>query len=156
MPENTHYVYKHVDPETKELLYIGMGKGSRAYATQTAPTKTSSRYGHRSPEHSDHLNILMNKGYLPHEWIEFHSRGLSKPDALVLEKELIEKLEPRYNRMAGIHRLMFDKAQILKMKELRDQGAYYHEIATTMGCSAMTVHRILNHSYKRYNKEFEF
>ena len=90
MNENIFYVYMHVDPDSKEVLYIGMGQGSRAYATKTVKINTT-RYGHRSPEHAKHLDDLLDKGYLPHEWITFIKRGLHKQDALLLEKDSIEK-----------------------------------------------------------------
>lgn len=118
---NQYYVYKHVDPETKELMYVGMGKGSRAYATKTVKVKQAA-YGHRSPEHAFHLEALLKDGYLPHEWIEFVERSLTKRQALKIEKEL------------------------------RDQGLSYKNIGKQMKCSTMVAYRILNNQSPNYTE----
>ena len=146
-----HYVYAHIDPVTKELLYIGMGKGSRAYATKTSKIDTV-RYSHRSPEHAEHLEELLKCGYLPHEWITFLHRGLDKKSALSIERELIAKDKPIYNRSQGIKLLKFEYEDVLKMKSLRDSGMYYRLIAEEMGCSTMVAHRIVNDLSPRYKE----
>lgn len=148
---NQYYVYKHVDPETKELMYVGMGKGSRAYATKTVKVKQAA-YGHRSPEHAFHLEALLKDGYLPHEWIEFVERSLTKRQALKIEKELVNKLKPFYNRKFGIKNLKFDLEGIRKMKELRDQGLSYKNIGKQMKCSTMVAYRILNNQSPNYTE----
>jgi len=150
-PFNTYYVYIHVDPETKEVLYVGMGKGSRAYATKTTKTKQAA-YGHRSPEHSEHLDRLLDKGYLPHEWIIFINRGLIKEEALHIEKQLISSLKPLYNKSHGILNLLFDQTGVDRIKNLREQGLSYQKIAIEVGCSTMVAYRILNNKSPRYKE----
>lgn len=151
--EGIYYVYMHFDPKTNEILYVGMGKGSRAYATKTTKVEQAA-YGHRSPEHSNHLDQLMNEGYLPHEWIEFISRGLERTTALIYEKEYIGICKPKYNRKHGLKHLKFNKEDVLKFKELRKTGLYYSQIADLMGCSPMVAHRIINDLSPRYKELF--
>lgn len=148
-----YYVYEHFDPDTFDTLYVGMGRGSRAYATKTTKAKQAA-YGHRSPEHSKHLDELMLCEYLPHEWIKFHYRNLEKKEALVLEKQLIKSLKPMYNRSTGATQLKFNKDQVIEMKSLRDDGLYYSQIAEKMGCSPMVAHRIVNDRSPRYTELF--
>ena len=150
-PFKTYYVYEHVDPRSGAILYIGMGTGSRAYATKTTKAKQSA-YGHRSPEHSKHLDELLKEGYLPHEWINFPGRGLTKEEALSFEKELIKEISPLYNKKQGVKSLKFSREDILEMKHLRYLGYYYSDIAKEMGCSTMVAHRIVNDLSPRYKE----
>lgn len=149
--KNPYYVYSHFDPRTNEILYVGMGKGSRAYATKTVKTKQAN-YGHRSPEHSTHLDILLDEGYIPHEWIKFHYRDCIKEDALELEKLEQKELKPKYNRKFGAKILKFDLKDIKKIWGLRNQGLSYKNIAKEMGCSIMVAHRILNNKSPNYKE----
>lgn len=150
-PFKDYYVYIHFDPDTEEILYVGMGKGSRAYATKTVKVSRT-YYGHRSPEHSEHLDQLLAKGYLPHEWINFDQRGLDKEVAKRLEKQHIENLKPKYNRKAGIKSLKFNKDQIYELQKLRETGLSYKRVAEAMDCSTMAAHRILNNKSPRYRE----
>lgn len=45
---STYYVYYHVDPDTKDIVYVGHGYKSRAWIHGT-----SSKYGVRSTEHRE-------------------------------------------------------------------------------------------------------
>jgi hypothetical protein len=152
-PFPSYYVYIHFDPRTNEILYIGMGQGSRAYALKTSKTNNI-HYIHRSQEHSNHLEELMILGWLPHEWIKFPKRNLPKYEALKIEKELIKNLKPKYNRKYGIKSLKFNKIDVLKIKELRRQGLFYTQIAKEMNCSPMVAHRIVNDLSPRYKELF--
>jgi hypothetical protein len=147
-----YYVYVHIDPETGEVLYVGMGKGPRAYAMKTSKTKDPIYYVHRSPEHAEHLEKLYQQEYLPHEWVYFDSRGLTKEQARLREKELIKELRPKYNRPAGVKQLKFDLKEVKQIKKLREEGLYYSDIAKVMGCSQMVAHRIVNDLSPRYKE----
>ena len=151
-PFPSFYVYVHFDPETQEILYVGMGKGPRAYAMKTIRGPTEFHYGHRSPEHSLHLDKLYEQGYLPHEWIRFEARNLEKKNALKLERELINSLKPTYNRPHGSKVLKFNLEEVHRIKKLRKDGLCYSQIAEVMGCSNMVAHRIVNDLSPRYKE----
>lgn len=129
-----------------------MGKGIRAYAMGNIKGPTSSHYGHRTLQHANHLDDLIDRGYLPHEWINFDSKHLNKEDALFREKQLIQSLKPKYNKPYGIKHLKFDLEGIKKIKKLRKEGLFYSQIAEVMGCSQMVAHRIVNDLSPRYKE----
>ena len=144
-------MYVHFDPDTKEILYVGMGVGQRAYTINTSKI-SDVHYIHRSPEHCEHLKLLMSKGYLPHEWIDFRHKCLDKDTARKFEKELIKELKPKYNRKHGIKIMLFDEIGVREIFKLRKEGLYYHQIAEKMGCSTMVAHRILNNKSPNYQE----
>jgi hypothetical protein len=119
---------------------------------KTVRGPTEAHYVHRSPEHADHLEILYEKGFLPHEWIKFWARGLDKKAALKLERNLIDDLKPKYNRPHGTKTLKFNLEEVKKIKELREDGLFYSHIADEMGCSVMVAHRIVNDLSPRYKE----
>ena len=128
-----------------------MGTGARAYVFKSSKA-SNTYYGHRSHEHSAHLETLINKSYLPHEWIVFEFKNLSKEDARNKERELIAEYKPLYNRSPGIKQLKFDLKDIKRIKQLRKEGLFYSEIAKEMSCSQMVAHRIVNDLSPRYKE----
>jgi hypothetical protein len=79
---NIFYVYRHITIDTKELFYIGKGKGRRAY-----------------DQNHNRLwkNIVEKHNYI----IEFIKENLTEEEALRLEKELIDQYRPRANFSVG-------------------------------------------------------
>jgi len=150
-PPNSYYVYLHHDPDTKDLLYVGMGQGSRAYTTRHS-TDNVTNYGHRSPEHAARMFDLMQRGYLPHEWTSFPHRNMTKSQALEKERELIKTLKPLYNRKHGVATLKFNLDDIKNILYMWDNNTPQKVIADKMNCSLMSINRIINNKSIRYEE----
>lgn len=138
-----YYVYAHVDPKTDEYVYIGHGNGARAYMFKTTKSTREGKYGHRSKIHSDYLEGLIQQGLVPHEWVYFIARGLSKKDAIDHEREMIRLFRPKFNQKPGCP-LKMSIDQIVEAEKLRISGWSYSRLAHKYGVSTMTVHRTLN------------
>ena len=136
--EYIYYVYKHTDPRTDELIYIGHGCRGRAWIHGSEKTVL------RSTDHLAHLEAMTQEGFIATDWVEVVNSGLSKKDACKIEQELIRELQPTYNKPQGKHLLKLSKDQLDLCKELREQGLFYHQIAEEVGVSTMTVYRALN------------
>lgn len=147
----TCYVYKHVDPITHQLLYVGKGTGQRAWACNGG--YANARYGNRSKAHSTHLKALMLQGYLPCDWVQIVKRGLTAPAAFKLETALIESLKPCFNSVMGLKNLKLSLVQITRARELRAKGMAYAAIASAIDTSTMTVYRALNGKNKRSKEQ---
>lgn len=134
-----YYVYKHVDPLTKSIIYIGHGKLDRAWTFRPTTLNQISHY--------EHLIELSNAGYTPQDWVKLHKTKLTKEQAKDLEKRLIYKHQPIYNKQRGIGSLT-NKDKINMARNLRNTGLSYTEIAKKMGLkSSMTAWR-----YASYGK----
>ena len=78
---NNYYVYQHID-EDGSVVYVGKGRYARAW-----------RHEKRDPEHSQWMSEV-----LPLLNVKFAFIGCTELQALQLEKELIVKLQPKYNK----------------------------------------------------------
>ena len=136
------YVYRHIDPDMSELLYVGAGSTQRAWMCLGGYSDT--KYGHRSPEHASHIKDMMSRGYLPCDWVEIVHRGLSKGDAVRREQAIIRAENPKYNRPLGKKIIKMDDKMVSRSLELRRGGKSYSKIATEVGVSTMTGFRALN------------
>jgi hypothetical protein len=76
---SNYYVYQH--KLDGQIVYIGSGYGGRAWQQVS-----------RRPDHREHM---LNQ--LPYLNVEFTRIGLSKLDALEIEKILIAQHKPKYN-----------------------------------------------------------
>lgn len=141
-----HYVYTHTDPNTETVVYVG--KGSRGRAWHCAETNS------RSPEHALWLNGLIKLGYTPDSWVTIIETGLTEKESLALEATIMQSYAvwPMYNKKPGEGLTILSKEEYTKMKELRDQGLSYENIALLIPTSTMTVYRALNGKTKGYNK----
>lgn len=139
--ENRFYVYKHVDPDTGDLLYLGKGSGQRAWMCLGGYDDT--RYGHRSREHAERLNGFMDKGYLPCDWVVIVERGLTSSAAMKKEQELIRTLKPLFNRVLGKKICKVNLAGLVRMREMRLRGQSYKTIADQFHISTLTAYRAL-------------
>ena len=142
-----NYVYFHRDPRNKEVFYVGKGTGARAWAmgTYRDTNPASLQYGRRDEGHAGFHNELLAAGYLPHEWVEIIARGLSSSEATSVEVSLIKELKPRFNKQ---HNPSYNPSKIPKeaiqwMKQLKEFGLSYMNVAHLTGVSTMTVRRQL-------------
>lgn len=133
-----YYVYQHVHPETKEVVYVGHGTGGRAWSC-----------GHkglpiRSERHRKWLDGLLNTGKHPGEFVEIVASSLSKDDAKRVENELIYAIRPIFNLSIRNKNLKLTPNRYKEAVRLRDEGLSYENIAKRMGLSSMTIYRGLN------------
>lgn len=128
-----YYVYTHTDPQTKELLYIGMGTKDRAWHYRVSMSR------HRS--HMEHLNKLTEAGYLPSDWVNIEHRNLTKGEAEITEKRLIQEYKPKFNYqyIGGNPRINQDLKT--KAQELKDKGVLGRKAAEELRVSIMTAWR---------------
>jgi hypothetical protein len=133
-----YYVYKHVDPASGEVLYVGHGCRSRAW------TNGSERTPLRSQEHVAHLEDLTQVGYVASDWVHIVHSGLTKSAACEIERGLIDQLRPTYNKELGKKHLRITPEEFTAFKEMREDGMSYKAIADEFGYAAMTVYRALN------------
>lgn len=94
MTNDIFYVYYHVDPFDKEVVYVGKGKYGRAWDVTRSRCKNH--------EHMKWMKQLTEEGLLPSNWVRIIASGLSEKDAYRLEKEQIQELGgPRFNGQVG-------------------------------------------------------
>lgn len=84
-----YYVYKHIDPRNKEVVYVGKGYKSRAWELWQAV---------RNEEAKDWANSMTDLGYLPNDLVVIVERFSLSEDAATFEKALIAELQPRFNK----------------------------------------------------------
>lgn len=135
MIEERHYVYHHLDPETKEVVYVGHGCGARAWLGHTP---------FRDELHAEYLGMLESTGYTPDEWVRIVYKNLPKTEACNLERRDIKILKPRYNKIQGSKLLKFTPDLYQTAVVMRAEGASYATIAKELGLSTMVIHRGLN------------
>jgi hypothetical protein len=142
-----YYVYKHVDPRTDELLYIGHGARGRAWIHGSKLSVL------RSQEHLNHLESMTLDGFIASDWVHVVQQGVSKKDACVIEQTLIRELKPLYNLPQGKSLLKLDGNKLKTCRSLKDTGLSYLEIGLIVGVSTMTVYRALNGQTKNLQEE---
>jgi len=91
MIKELYYIYQHVDPDTGEIVYVGMGTGSRAWATGTSSSSM------RGPMHSAWLTELYHQGYTMGDVAKVTNTLLTRQQAIQIENALIKELKPKYN-----------------------------------------------------------
>lgn len=143
-----YYVYKHTDPRTQELIYLGHGCRSRAWIHGSKLTCL------RSQPHLDHLEEMVQDGFNANDWVELLFTGMTKEAANAKEQELIRTLRPRYNVPQGKQSLKLTPEQFSLCKVMREEGLFYHKIAEEVGVSTMTVYRALNGQTKNIGEDY--
>lgn len=73
MIKKEYYVYLHLNPTTKKVFYVGIGKNDRVFDGGSKRNKSWKEY------------VYKNGGFL----FEFYKKNLSKKEALLVERELI-------------------------------------------------------------------
>ena len=143
-----YYVYKHIDPRTDELIYIGHGCRGRAWVHGSDKTVL------RSQEHLAHLESMTQDGFVASDWVKIVATGLDKPSACKQEQELIRELKPTYNKPNGKKALKLTPEQYSLCLQMRQDGLFYHQIADEMGVSPMTIYRALNGQTKNIGENY--
>lgn len=82
--ESVYYVYEHIDPETRDIKYVGHGVDGRAYEF----FKPSAR---RCYDHAEWAYKLLSKDYLPSDLVRIRAFGVSKKSAARIEKDILRK-----------------------------------------------------------------
>lgn len=70
---NNYYVYRHLNPITKQVFYVGIGKGDRVIDGGSKRNKAWKKY------------VYQNNGYV----FDFVIKNISKSEALQIERKLI-------------------------------------------------------------------
>lgn len=135
---NKYYWYKHVDPDTKEVVYVGHGSGGRAWQCGSSHSPL------RSKEHCKWADDLLARGVTPDEWVEVGDRGISKEEAREVEQMLIHELKPKFNKSIRYAGLKFTLELYDEAVRLRSEGLSYKKIGEALGLSTMVIHRGLS------------
>lgn len=86
--EFTHQIYIHIDPGSRELLYVGVSFG------KWRPVDFSARSG----PHRERLMALMTSGWKRDQIVRIAASGMRPQTARNLEKQVIGVLRPRFNQ----------------------------------------------------------
>jgi hypothetical protein len=137
-----YYVYQHTDPETGEILYIGMGSYERAWLC---------RGSNRKKNHQERLNELFALGFTMQDIVDVKASGLNKADALHLEFTKIEQFKPKFNNLSNPdwkYPSKFANEVVTMVKALKQMGYGPQNTAFLMGGdkkkNAMTIWRLCN------------
>jgi len=140
----TNYVYRHIDPNTKETVYIGMGTSCRAFRAVG---------GHRSDEHREWLKNQYAVGNCP---VVFEATGLTKTEAHDLERDLIHKEEPKFNSLSTLEHKNSKRNGDFELWEfvfnLKESGFTLKNIAELIGLNPETNQMSVSR-YIKYYKE---
>lgn len=130
-----YYVYVYKDEED-DIVYVGRGQRDRAWVAQATRGDTEER--------TQWKNEQLEKGRLPCDWVEIIGRGLSKLEAMQMEKDMIVSYEPYLNRDLNPAYTSVPRALIKEAVALRETGKSYNKIGEQMGFHTMTVYRWIN------------
>jgi len=137
-----YYVYQHADPKTGEILYIGKGSYERAWLC---------RGNNRNPEYSKHLNTFLDNGYTLSDIVTILHKGLTNIEAEHLESDLIQKIQPIFNKQQTSkwsYPKKFSDEVVNMVKALKAMGYGPQNTAWLMGGdknkNAMTMWRMVN------------
>ena len=140
----TNYVYRHIDPDSGETVYIGMGTSCRAFRVIG---------GHRSNEHKEWLESQYSKGNCP---VVFEATGLTKTEAHDLERNLIHEEQPLFNKLSTTSYLNTQRSGDVELWEfaslLKESGYTLKQIAELLGLNPETNQMTVSR-YIKYHKE---
>lgn len=132
------YVYLHIDPETREVVYVGKGIGGRAWDV------TRARGGHRA--HQEWMQSLMSRGFIPTDWVFITARNLPEDMAFAVEKAYLHKNGVlRFNRQSGEqqHQAKLTNEQVVSIyTELQDKQSKVKSIAERYKVSRAAIYMI--------------
>lgn len=140
-----YYTYMHIEPDTMNIVYIGVGTKDRAYTTRS--TQRSNK------EHVQWLRQMETAGYTPDEYVIILDKYRDREQALTEERDLIEEHQPRFNKIGVTPHhwcMTFSPEEVKMIKDLRAEGISYAQIARELGRSATGVWRIANDKSKGY------
>ena len=132
-----YYVYVHVVPHTKDIMYVGKGCYGRAWDV------TRNRDGH--PKHLDWMKSLVNAGYLPSDWVKIVKHRLTEAQAFAYEKEYLHSIGGAdFNRQSGENnfqaKLTNLQAQEIYLKA--KSGSNHQTLADQFGVSRSAISMI--------------
>jgi len=153
MTNSFYYVYTHEDPDTGEVMYVGMGQKSRAWVI-TNSNGDNPAYGNRSREHYEWFLRKESMGYTMKDLVVIKASNLSKGMALGNEKSLIEMFDPPFNKKQGLALLKMTEDKYNTALEMRDDGLSYERIGKELELSTMTVYRALNKQTKNIGDDY--
>lgn len=91
-----YYVYTHICPATREVVYVGSGSNGRAWEYKSfAPHPGGGQK--RNKYHAAWMQALVSDNLTPGEWVRIVVSGLTQEAARRVEKVLIEELRPMFN-----------------------------------------------------------
>lgn len=140
-----YYVYHHIHPESKEIVYIGVGKFDRAWTC---------RGGNRSKEHFQFIKEMEMKKFTLADVVKIYKSGMEKKEAFELERQLIDELRPKYNKLSNKDHWQgnrkFEVETCIFAKALHEMGYGYQRIAFLLGSpnyknSAMSTKRMVSY-----------
>ena len=153
MNRSIYYVYTHEHPVDGTVVYVGMGQKGRAWAIANSGGDNAA-YGNRSKDHFNWFLQLEANNYTLDQIVNIKARGLTKKEALSVERGLIDEYRPTFNKVMGIKLLKMTEEKYSKAVALREDGMSYSKIAEELGFSPMTVHRALNGQTKNIGEEY--
>jgi len=133
-----YYVYTHEDPESGEVFYVGIGTYDRPYDIAKA----------RKKEHKEMLVGLCDKGFLMSDVVNVILTTTDKELAKDQERGSISSLRPRFNKSnnPSYAKSQYEKKYDMSyMKELKDEGHSFVQVAEKMNLTTMTVWRALQY-----------
>jgi len=139
------YVYQHIDPESKEVLYVGIGQYDRAWCV---------RGNNRNKNHVSYLKEMFLKGYTLTDIVCITDNMLSKQQAMKVEAEKVDLYRPRFNKLLNKDHWHISRQQTQEMcyfaKALKEMGYGYQRIAYLLGSDkpknkVMSIKRMLSY-----------
>ena len=128
------YVYIHINIDTGETIYVGVGTGERAWEW---------RSNKRSTTHNELLRSYLQKGLVPSDWVSIVESNLTSEAAVALETKLIQQYLPVYNKSKNPE-YVSDKWKFSEVhkfaKSLREKGYSYSNIAYLLGGNESKSH----------------
>jgi hypothetical protein len=123
-----YYVYRHVDPVTRQVKYVGIGQYDRAWSV---------RQTHRKQSHFMWLNQKISEGHTLQDIVEITHSNLTKGQASEIEKKLISEHKYDFNELHNPNHWQrgrkCDKEMAFFAKMLHSMGYGYIRIAHLMG-----------------------
>lgn len=135
---NIYYVYLHICPKTKEVVYVGKGCGGRAWDV------SRNRALHK--EHVNWLSSLQEEGYIASDWVTIIEKTLTEKAAFSKEKEYLHtKGTLRFNRQSGErnHKAKLTDEQVIEIyKKTKLKNKTHIQLAKEYKVSRATISMI--------------
>jgi hypothetical protein len=137
------YIYQHIDPVSKEVMYLGVGQYDRAW---------SIRKNNRKEKHVKWLTEQYDKGFTLSDIVVIVANGLSKEEALEKELKLIKETKPMLNELGNPDHWQRNRKNNKETaefaKNLHDMGYGYVRITYLLGgkkANHMTIKRMISY-----------
>jgi hypothetical protein len=151
--QSFYYVYCHEHPIDGTVVYVGMGQKGRAWSIANSGGDNAA-YGSRNKDHYNWFLQLEANGHTLDEIVSIRAKGLTKREALDLEKDLMNEYQPVFNKVAGLNNLKMTEEKYLVAVAMREDGLSYATIGVELDLSPMTVYRALNGQTKNIGEEY--